>query len=158
CSHHFVLNVASVSIEFVPDCSCIVHWCSDVSQLSLCGFTYHKSKKELIVIVEILLSQSRSVRTHSDNELVLVAIHHTSLRVRVAIIAFAEYFCRVLCESIFSESNYVEIYMKEIVDKYVITKHYHQLMPLSLATNKSKKPRKQTMDTYEVKWVSLRVT
>ncbi|KRX42515.1 hypothetical protein T06_8491 [Trichinella sp. T6] len=42
--------------------------------------------------------------------------------------------------------------MKEIVDKYVITKHYHQLMPLSLATNKSKKPRKQTMDTYEVKW------
>ncbi|KRZ48194.1 hypothetical protein T02_2495, partial [Trichinella nativa] len=80
------------------------------------------------------------------------------LIVRVAIIAFAEYFCRVLCESIFSESNYVEIYMKEIVDKYVITKHYHQLMPLSLATNKSKKPRKQTMDTYEDKWVSLIVT
>ncbi|KRY06209.1 hypothetical protein T12_6704 [Trichinella patagoniensis] len=24
--------------------------------------------------------------------------------------------------------------MNEIVDKYVITKHYHQLMPLSLAT------------------------
>ncbi|KRZ90313.1 hypothetical protein T08_12415, partial [Trichinella sp. T8] len=79
-------------------------------------------------------------------------IHHTSLIVRVAISAFGEYFCRVLFElhphcrvayhklritlvlQIFSESNYVEIYMNEIVDKYVITKHYHQLMPLSLAT------------------------
>ncbi|KRX69830.1 hypothetical protein T06_9074 [Trichinella sp. T6] len=26
CSDHFVLNVASVSIEFVPDCSCIVQY------------------------------------------------------------------------------------------------------------------------------------
>ncbi|KRZ90278.1 hypothetical protein T08_6733, partial [Trichinella sp. T8] len=25
CSDHFVLNAASVSVEFVPDCSCIVH-------------------------------------------------------------------------------------------------------------------------------------
>ncbi|KRZ60031.1 hypothetical protein T02_6129 [Trichinella nativa] len=25
CSYHFVLNAASVSIEFVPDCSCIIH-------------------------------------------------------------------------------------------------------------------------------------
>ncbi|KRY55639.1 hypothetical protein T03_15797 [Trichinella britovi] len=31
---------------------------------------------------------------------------------------------------IFSESNYI----RNHVDKYVITKHYHQLMPLSLAT------------------------
>ncbi|KRX34838.1 hypothetical protein T05_7425, partial [Trichinella murrelli] len=73
-------------------------------------------------------------------------IHHTSLIVRVAIIAFAD----TLVLQIFSESNYVEIYMNEIVDKYVITKHYHQLMPLSLATY----TRKQTMDTYEDKWVS----
>ncbi|KRZ81845.1 hypothetical protein T08_5301 [Trichinella sp. T8] len=60
----------------------------------------------------------------------IVTIHHTSLIVRVAIIAFAD----TLVLQIFSESNYVEIYMNEIVDKYVITKHYHQLMPLSLAT------------------------
>ncbi|KRY38950.1 hypothetical protein T03_1342, partial [Trichinella britovi] len=76
-------------------------------------------------------------------------IHHTSLIVRVAIIAFAD----TLVLQIFSESNYVEIYMNKIVDKYVITKHYHQLMPLSLATY-SKKTRQQTMDTYEDKWVS----
>ncbi|KRX33634.1 hypothetical protein T09_7379 [Trichinella sp. T9] len=28
----------------------------------------------------------------------LITIHHTSLVVRVAISAFGEYFCRVLCE------------------------------------------------------------
>ncbi|KRY24451.1 hypothetical protein T03_7336 [Trichinella britovi] len=36
------------------------------------------SKKELIVIVAILLSQSSSVRTHPDNLLVLVALWITS--------------------------------------------------------------------------------
>ncbi|KRX24831.1 hypothetical protein T07_12851 [Trichinella nelsoni] len=45
-------------------------------------------------------------------------IHHTSLVVRVVISAFGEYFCRI----------------RNHVDKYVITKHYYQLMPLSLAT------------------------
>ncbi|KRX64042.1 hypothetical protein T09_14672, partial [Trichinella sp. T9] len=42
----------------------------------------------------------------------------TSLVVRVAISAFGEYFCRI----------------RNHVDKYVITKQYYQLMPLSLVT------------------------
>ncbi|KRX62978.1 hypothetical protein T06_9578, partial [Trichinella sp. T6] len=42
------------------------------------------------------------------------------LVVRVAISAFGEYFRRI----------------RNHVDKYVITKHYYQLMPLSLATLK----------------------
>ncbi|KRX44118.1 hypothetical protein T09_11494, partial [Trichinella sp. T9] len=45
---------------------------------------------------------------------------------------------------------YRRFYNRDFVSKYVITKHYHQLMPLSLATY----TRKQTMDTYEDKWVS----
>ncbi|KRY15344.1 hypothetical protein T12_2929 [Trichinella patagoniensis] len=64
-------------------------------------------------------------------------IPHTSLVVRVAISAFGEYFRRI----------------RNHVDKYAITKHYYQLMPLSLATyvhftfinlnvNQSKKTRK----------------
>ncbi|KRX47371.1 hypothetical protein T09_3108, partial [Trichinella sp. T9] len=46
----------------------------------------------------------------------ITGIPHTSLVVRFAISAFGEYFCRI--------RNHVE--------KYVITKHYYQLMPLSL--------------------------
>ncbi|KRX51581.1 hypothetical protein T09_6085, partial [Trichinella sp. T9] len=82
-------------------------------------------------------------------------IHHTSLIVRVAIRAFAD----TLVLQIFSESNYVEIYMNEIVDKYVITKHYHQLMPLSFYNFAFHNFFiisfcNMTVDTYEDKWVS----
>ncbi|KRY45101.1 hypothetical protein T03_16938, partial [Trichinella britovi] len=45
---------------------------------------------------------------------------YTSLVVRVAISAFGEYFCRI----------------RNHVDKYVITKYYYQLMPLSLVTER----------------------
>ncbi|KRX84963.1 hypothetical protein T06_2220, partial [Trichinella sp. T6] len=48
----------------------------------------------------------------------IAIIHHTSLVVRVAISAFG---------------IFVEYYIRNHVDKYVITKHYYQLMPLSLA-------------------------
>ncbi|KRY37779.1 hypothetical protein T01_11532 [Trichinella spiralis] len=137
--------------------SCVsLSWLNAVTQYwsrNLCGFAYHRS-----------------------------TIHHTSLVVRVAISAFGEYFCRVLCEwamprafpqVFFSKiqhpapsairymsyncafpystqrrmnesaaffGNYpllkcgVFTKIRNHVDKYVITKHYYQLMPLSLAT------------------------
>ncbi|KRY43631.1 hypothetical protein T03_10342 [Trichinella britovi] len=47
-------------------------------------------------------------------------IHHTSLVVRVAISAFGD--------------DSIHTAIRNHVDKYAITKHYHQLMPLSLAT------------------------
>ncbi|KRY07471.1 hypothetical protein T12_15359 [Trichinella patagoniensis] len=52
-------------------------------------------------------------------------IHHISLVVRVAISAFGEYFCRIR--------------------NHVITKHYHQLMPLSLATSGFRESVKSNM-------------
>ncbi|XP_003380998.1 conserved hypothetical protein [Trichinella spiralis] len=68
-------------------------------------------------------------------------ISRTSLVVRVAISAFGEYFCRMNENAAFF-GNYSLVTLKcgvftkirNHVDKYVITKHYYQLMPLSLAT------------------------
>ncbi|KRY54223.1 hypothetical protein T03_5734, partial [Trichinella britovi] len=77
CSDHFVLNVASVSIEFVPDCSCIVQYYFKVliyfihDSITLTSSEYDISSDGAVTI---LLSQSSSVRTHPDNLLVLVAV------------------------------------------------------------------------------------
>ncbi|KRX77001.1 hypothetical protein T06_5529 [Trichinella sp. T6] len=73
--NHFVLNVASVSIEFAPDCSCIVLYYFKVliyfihDSITLTSSEYNISSDGAIS-----LSQSSSVRTHPDNELVLVAV------------------------------------------------------------------------------------
>ncbi|KRZ47987.1 hypothetical protein T02_1377 [Trichinella nativa] len=74
CSDHFVLNVASVSIEFVPDCSCIyfkvlIYFIHD--SITLTSSEYDISSDDAVTI---LLSQSSSVRTNPDNVLVLVAV------------------------------------------------------------------------------------
>ncbi|KRX85039.1 hypothetical protein T06_4951, partial [Trichinella sp. T6] len=64
CSDHFVLNVASVSIEFAPDCSCIVqctHFIHD--SITLTSSEYDISSDGALTIS---LSQSSSFRTHSD--------------------------------------------------------------------------------------------
>ncbi|XP_003380431.1 hypothetical protein Tsp_06117 [Trichinella spiralis] len=63
CSDHFVLNVASVSIDFAPDCSCIVQ----------CTHFIHDSISSDGALT-ISLSQSSSVHTCPDNVLVLVAV------------------------------------------------------------------------------------
>ncbi|KRX49772.1 hypothetical protein T05_4295 [Trichinella murrelli] len=71
CSDHFVLNVASVSIEFAPDCSCLVqciHFIHD--SITLTSSEYDISSDGALTIS---LSQSSSVRTNPDNVLVLVA-------------------------------------------------------------------------------------
>ncbi|XP_003368085.1 conserved hypothetical protein [Trichinella spiralis] len=70
CSHHFVLNLpsqASVSIEFAPDCSWIVQCFCAVTFLSC-------SSVVSLIIKQISLSQSSSVRTNPDNVLVVVAV------------------------------------------------------------------------------------
>ncbi|KRX62981.1 hypothetical protein T06_7870, partial [Trichinella sp. T6] len=62
---------------------------------------------------------SRNLSIYREfSRLALVFGYITSLVMRVAISAFGEYFRRI----------------RNHVDKYVITKHYYQLMPLSLAT------------------------
>ncbi|XP_003380537.1 hypothetical protein Tsp_06696, partial [Trichinella spiralis] len=67
-------------------------------------------------------------------------IHHTSLVVRVAISSFGVYFCRHphcgVAYHMLRIENFTALLLKirDHVDKYVITKHYHLLMPLSLAT------------------------
>ncbi|KRX19503.1 hypothetical protein T07_13457, partial [Trichinella nelsoni] len=72
CSDHFVRNVASGSIEFAPDCSCIVqctHFIHD--SITLTSSEYDISSDGAL---RISLSQSSSVRTNPDNVLVLVAV------------------------------------------------------------------------------------
>ncbi|KRZ54459.1 hypothetical protein T02_13262 [Trichinella nativa] len=69
-------------------------------------------------------------------------IPHSSLVVRVAISAIGEYFCRKIEDNKNKKllhswvTTVIEHVIRNHVDKYAITEHYHQLMPLSLATLK----------------------
>ncbi|KRY49911.1 hypothetical protein T03_15236 [Trichinella britovi] len=64
CSDHFVLNVASVSIEFAPDCSCIVQCTLFIhDSITLTSSEYDISS---VGALTISLRQSSSFRTHPD--------------------------------------------------------------------------------------------